>query len=77
MLVEVSYITMLNFLKLNSNKGITIGVILIAIGISFISYQYLLEKNQETKERKKHYCKSCGKLLNNNSTYCLECGYKI
>ena len=39
--------------------------------------QYLLEKNQETKERKKHYCKSCGKLLNNNSTYCLECGYKI
>ena len=39
--------------------------------------QYLLEKNQETKERKKHYCKSCGKLLNNNSTYCLECGHKV
>ena len=37
---------MLNFLKLNSNKGITIGVILIAIGISFISYQYLLEKKE-------------------------------
>ena len=39
--------------------------------------QYLLEKNQEIKEGKKHYCKSCGKLLNNNSTYCLECGHKV
>lgn len=39
--------------------------------------QYLLEKNQEIKEGKKHYCKSCGKLLNNNSIYCLECSHKI
>ena len=37
----------------------------------------LLEKNQEIKEGKKHYCKSCGKLLDNNSTYCLECSHKI
>ena len=39
--------------------------------------QYLLEKNKEIKEGKKHYCKSCGKLLNNNSTYCLECCHKV
>ena len=32
---------------------------------------------KKIKEGKKHYCKSCGKLLNNNSTYCLECGHKV
>lgn len=36
--------------------------------------QYLLEQNEEIKKGKKHYCKRCGKLLNNNTTYCVECG---
>lgn len=35
--------------------------------------QFLLIQNEETRKGKKHYCKHCGKLLPNNTTYCLEC----
>lgn len=39
--------------------------------------EYLLKMNKEIKEGKKHYCKRCGKLLDYNTTYCVECGHII
>ena len=39
--------------------------------------EYLLKQNEEIKKGKKHYCQHCGKLLNNNTTYCIKCGYII
>lgn len=37
---------MLNILKMNNNKGIILGCILIAIGISIVSYNYIGEKKE-------------------------------
>lgn len=39
--------------------------------------EYLLQMNKEIKEGKKHYCQWCGKLLNSNTTYCLDCSYIV
>lgn len=39
--------------------------------------EYLLQMNKEIKEGKKHYCQRCGKLLNFNTTYCLDCSHII
>lgn len=39
--------------------------------------EYLLQMNKEIKEGKKHYCQRCGKLLNSNTTYCLDCSHII
>ena len=35
--------------------------------------QFLLIQNEEIRKGKKHYCKQCGKLISNNTTYCREC----
>lgn len=39
--------------------------------------EYLLQMNKEIKEGKKHYCQRCGKLLNSNTTYCLDCSHIV
>lgn len=39
--------------------------------------EFLLEQNREIREGKKHYCKLCGILLNDNTTYCVKCGHVI
>ena len=39
--------------------------------------QYLLQQNDEIRHGKKHYCQRCGKLLNTNATYCVECSHIV
>lgn len=39
--------------------------------------EFLLEQNREIREGKKHYCKLCRILLNDNTTYCVKCGHVI
>lgn len=39
--------------------------------------QYLLQQNDEIKHGKKHYCQRCGKLINTNATYCVDCSHIV
>lgn len=37
--------------------------------------QRLLQQNEEIRHGKKHYCQRCGKILNTNASYCVECSH--
>lgn len=38
---------------------------------------FLIQRNNEIKNGKKHYCQRCGILLNDNTTYCIDCGHIV